>query len=210
MDETKESPGENPAMPAVPAPRRRRLRWWFLALGVVLLGWATVHVALWAAPIFTRDHLASWVRTAGAWGPFVLLGIQALQILVAPIPGVFVPILAGVFYGPIVGPLLTMGGTLLGSALAYWIGRSAGHAVAERWIGRPALDRAHALIQGKRWLALAVVFLIPFSPADALCFVCGIVGMGWGPFTAAVFVGRLPKDILIAAGAALGWSRFGL
>jgi uncharacterized membrane protein YdjX (TVP38/TMEM64 family) len=202
--------------PAAPHPispsleEHGRRPWWHFALlaaAFIVLG---VLVARWVGPIFTRQTLAEWVRSAGPWGPFVLLGVQAAQILIAPIPGIFVPILAGVFYGPVVGPLLTMAGTLLGSTAAYWIGRSAGRAVAERWIGAPALDRAHALLGGKRWLALAVIFLIPFSPADALCFVSGMAGMGWGPFTAAVLAGRLPKDVLIAAGAALGWNQMGI
>ncbi|HEY6571918.1 MAG TPA: VTT domain-containing protein [Candidatus Eisenbacteria bacterium] len=201
---------EDAPPPSAPNGATNHLRWWLLAVAVVALLVVTILFAKWAAPIFTRENLASWVKSAGAWGPLVLLGMQAVQILAAPIPGVFVPILAGMFYGPIVGPLLTMGGTLIGSATAYWIGRLAGRVVAERWIGKPALDKAHDLLHGKRWLALAVIFLIPFSPADALCFVSGIVGMGWGPFTAAVLVGRLPKDVLIAAGAALGWSHFGL
>lgn len=195
--------------PAAPQGTPKRLRWWLLGAAVVVLIVATLLLLRWALPIFTREHLTSWVKEAGAWGPLVLLGMQVLQILVAPIPGVFVPIMAGVLYGPVVGPLLTMAGTLIGSAVAYWIGRLAGRVVAERWIGKPALDKAHDLLQGKRWLALAAIFLIPFSPADALCFVSGIVGMGWGPFTAAVLVGRLPKDVLFAASAALGWSRFG-
>lgn len=194
---------------AAPRGTPNRLRWWLLGAAVVVLIVATLLFLRWALPIFTREHLTAWVKEAGAWGPLVLLGMQALQILVAPIPGVFVPIMAGVLYGPVVGPLLTMAGTLIGSAVAYWIGRLAGRVVAERWIGKPALDKAHDLLQGKRWLALAAVFLIPFSPADALCFVSGIVGMGWGPFTAAVLVGRLPKDVLFAASAALGWSHFG-
>lgn len=194
--------------PSVDAPRGvpHRYRWWLFAAALVVLAVVTILFARWAAPIFTRDNLAAWVKSAGAWGPLVLLGMQAVQILAAPIPGVFVPILAGMFYGPVVGPLLTMAGTLVGSAVAYWIGRLAGRVVAERFLGKETLDRAHALIHGKRWLALAAVFLIPFSPADALCFVSGIVGMGWGSFTLAVLVGRLPKDVLIAAGAALGWS----
>jgi uncharacterized membrane protein YdjX (TVP38/TMEM64 family) len=201
---------DTPAPPPLPTPDPKRFRWWLLALGVVLVVVSTLAAARWAAPIFTREHVGAWVERAGAWGPFVLLGIQALQILAAPIPGLFVPILAGVFYGPVVGPLLTMGGTLVGSACAYWIGRSAGRPVAERWVGKPAIDRAHSMIDGKRWIALAVVFLIPFSPADALCFVSGIIGMRWGLFTAAVLLGRLPKDVLISVSAALGWSHFGM
>lgn len=184
-----------------------RPRWWILVAGVLVLVAATTLTAIWAAPFFTRARIESWVHAAGLWGPLVLLGLQALQIVAAPIPGVFVPIMAGVLYGPIEGPLLTMGGTLVGSAVAYWIGRSAGHAVAERYVGAAAMARAHQLLEGKRWIALAVLFLIPFSPADAMCFVSGTVGMRWSLFTAAVLVGRLPKDILISAGAALGWAQ---
>lgn len=182
-------------------------RWWILVAGVLVIMAATAFAAVWAAPYFSRMKIESWVHAAGLWGPLVLLGLQALQIVAAPIPGVFVPIMAGVLYGPIVGPLLTMGGTLVGSAGAYWIGRSAGRAVAERYVGTAAMARAHAMIEGKRWIALAVIFLIPFSPADAACFVAGTVGMRWDLFTAAVVVGRLPKDILISAGAALGWAQ---
>ena len=185
----------------------RRSHWWILGAVVLVVVLGTTAAAWWAAPFFTRAKIESWVHAAGLWGPLVLLGLQALQIVAAPIPGVFVPIMAGVLYGPIVGPLLTMGGTLVGSAGAYWIGRSAGHAVAERYIGAPAMARAHELLQGRRWIALALIFLIPFSPADALCFVSGTVGMRWDLFTAAVVLGRLPKDVLIAAGAALGWAQ---
>ncbi|HSQ59442.1 MAG TPA: VTT domain-containing protein [Acidobacteriota bacterium] len=187
-----------------------RARWITFALAVAVALILGYFVARWAAPYITRDNLEGWVKAAGAWGPFVLLAVQAAQILAAPIPGVFVPILAGVLYGPVVGSLLTMVGTLLGANAAYWIGRSAGHAVAERWIGAPALEKARALLQGKRWLALAAIFWIPFSPADSLCFVSGIVGMRWLPFMAAVLAGRLPKDVIIAAGSALGWNGFGL
>jgi uncharacterized membrane protein YdjX (TVP38/TMEM64 family) len=185
-------------------------RWLTFGLAVALLlalGW---WLAAWAAPQFNRQTVAAWIRGAGAWGPLLLLALQAAQIVAAPIPGVFVPILAGVLYGPVVGPVVTMAGTLLGANAAYWIGRSAGRAVAERWIGAPALEKAHALLGGKRWLALAAVFWIPFGPSDGLCFVSGIVGMGWVPFLGAVLLGRLPKDILIAAGSAMGWNVFGL
>src|SRR5262249_29004233 len=148
------------------APRENGPRWWLLILGAILLTVATILVLRWAAPFLTRARLEAWVHAAGPWGPLVLLGIQIAQILAAPIPGLLVPILAGVFYGPVMGALLTVVGCVIGSALAYWIGRTAGHAVAERWLGKKTLEKAHALLQGKRWIALALVFLIPFSPAD--------------------------------------------
>ncbi len=181
-------------------------------LGVVVI--AAIVVAIFAATIVlaphaTRERLESWVQAAGPWGPLVLLGVQAAQILVAPIPGIFVPVLAGLLYGPVVGPLVTVAGTCLGSAAAYWIGRRGGRPVAERLVGTGPLEKARGLIGGKRWLALIPLFLFPFSPADALCFVAGIIGMEWKRFCIAVGFGRLPKDALVAMGAAFGWSALG-
>jgi len=175
-----------------------------IALLLILLA-GIVAAGLWLAPHVTRERLEGWVRGAGAYGPLVLVGIQAAQIVAAPIPGVFVPILAGLLYGPVIGPFVTVIGTLIGSTLAFWIGRRAGRSLAERWLGREAIEKAHALIRGKRWVALVPLFLVPLSPSDALCFMAGILGMDWRRFTIAVALGRLPKDALLAAGAALGW-----
>lgn len=171
---------------------------------------AVIGVAGWLLrPHISHEALKEWVRNAGAWGPVALLGVQAGQILAAPIPGVFVPLIAGVLYGALWGSVLTAIGTAIGSAAAFWIGRGAGRRIAERWIGAPALDQAQNAIRGKRWLALIPLFLFPFSPADALCFMSGIAGVGWPQFLLAVLFGRIPKDVVIAVSAAMGWSFLG-
>ena len=188
---------------AAPPPRPRTIL--LVVLAVAALGL----VGYLAAPYVSRDRIEAWVRGAGSWGPLVLLAVQAGQILVAPVPGVFVPILAGLIYGPVVGPLITSAGTLIGSTAAYWIGRGGGRRMAGRVIGAAALDRAGSVIRGRRWVALIPLFLIPFSPADALCFMAGIIRMPWSRFLIAVCLGRIPKDAILAAGAGLGWGFLG-
>lgn len=173
---------------------------------VVALVGAFVAAAIALAPVLTRERVEGWIHGAGPWGPVLLLLLQAAQILVAPIPGVFVPLLAGVLYGPVWGPVITVAGTCIGSAAAYWVGRGGGRPIAERLIGVDKLARAGNLLGGKRWIALIPLFLIPFSPSDSLCFAAGVVGMEWRRFCAAVVLGRVPKDVLLAGGAALGWS----
>jgi len=195
--------GAEPAGPGAGGSRRPSVG--LIVAGAAILG-AIVVLGFVFAPYFTRERIEGWIRGAGAWGPFVLLAVQAAQILVAPIPGFFVPVLAGLFYGPVVGPLITMAGSVIGSGAAFWIGRSGGRPVAERIVGVEAVQKAQNLFAGKRWIALVPLFLFPFSPADALCFVAGIIGMDAKRFLLAVALGRLPKDALVAAGTALGWS----
>jgi uncharacterized membrane protein YdjX (TVP38/TMEM64 family) len=171
----------------------------------VVFGAAIAVAGVLLRPHIHEEKIEAWVRNAGPWGPVALLGVQTAQIVAAPIPGVFVPLLAGVLYGAFWGSVLTAIGTVIGSAAAFWIGRGAGRRVAEKFIGKGTLDQAHDMIKGKRWLALIPLFLFPFSPADALCFMAGIAGIGWGPFLSAVALGRIPKDVVIAMSAAFGW-----
>lgn len=179
------------------------LRFWLALIAALVL---VLGLAIWLAPHLSRARVEAWVRAVGPWGPIALMGVQVLQILLAPIPGGFVPVLAGALYGPIWGPVLTSIGTIIGSTAAYWIGRTAAHDVIERWVGAAALAKAHDLIRGKRWIALVPLFLVPLSPADAICFMAGIVNVPWGAFTIAVLIGRIPRDAAVAAGVALGWT----
>src|SRR5512137_2830200 len=84
------------------------------AILVALALAAVVALGFWAAPHVGRARLESWVRAAGAWGPLVLFCFQVAQILIPPIPGLFVPFLAGLLYGPWVGLLVAIGGTAIG------------------------------------------------------------------------------------------------
>jgi uncharacterized membrane protein YdjX (TVP38/TMEM64 family) len=182
---------------------QRRFQWipLLLLLAFVLLA---VWIAIVSAPHFTRPRLESFIRSTGAWGPFILFGLMIAQILIAPIPGVFMPILAGALYGPVVGVLIAAGGTLVGSATAYFIGSRAGVPLLKRWIGAENVERAQRLMGGKRWIALVPLFLLPFTPADAICFVAGMIGILPLRFALAVLLGRVPKDGALAlAGAGL-------
>ncbi len=185
-----------------------RRRWLWIAIAIVAAG-MLIEGSILLAPHIHRAKIEGWIRGAGIWGPLLLLAIQAGQILAAPIPGVFVPVIAGVLYGPVVGPLVTSIGTILGSAGAYAIGHWGGRPLAERIAGKERLHQAQHRMGGKRWLVLIPLFLIPFSPADALCFVAGIIEMGWRRFLTAVLLGRIPKDALVAVAAALGWKALG-
>src|SRR5262249_48664997 len=147
-----------------------------IAIFVVIVAGLSALILVFA-PHLSRARIHAWAKGAGVWGPLLLVGIQAGQIIAAPIPGVFVPVVAGILYGPVGGPLVTVVGTILGSAAAFWIGQTGGRRVTERLLGRDAVAKAGTLLQGRRWIALIPIFLFPFSPADALCFVAGIVGM---------------------------------
>ncbi|MCL2318903.1 MAG: TVP38/TMEM64 family protein, partial [Treponema sp.] len=53
-----------------------------------------------------RAAFTAWVTGLGAWGIFILLGLQMLQIVVAVIPGGPMELIAGAAYGTWKGILI--------------------------------------------------------------------------------------------------------
>ncbi len=72
------------------------------------------------------ELLEEAIERIGWFGPLALVGLNALQIVVAPIPGYVVLIAAGFLYGPVMGSLWGALGLLLGATIAFgWRGNMA-------------------------------------------------------------------------------------
>src|SRR5262249_49142578 len=135
-----ESFGSSGAKDRGKAPESRSSQILRIAIFVVIVAGLSALILVFA-PHLSRARIHAWAKGAGVWGPLLLVGIQAGQIIAAPIPGVFVPVVAGILYGPVVGPLVTVVGTILGSTAAFWIGRTGGRRVTERLLGRDAVAK---------------------------------------------------------------------
>ena len=95
----------------------------FLLVMVGLCIWA------WRAGLFRDvEALQSFIDSKGAWAPLIFLLLQVLQILMAFVPGGILLSGGVVIFGPWMGFVYNILGTLLGSALNF--------ALAKRW-GRP-------------------------------------------------------------------------
>src|SRR5712692_10305544 len=66
--------------------------------------------------------LARW----GVLAPVVFIAIQALQVIIAPIPGEVTGLLGGFVFGPWLGFFYSTIGLTIGSLGAFWVGRMPG------------------------------------------------------------------------------------
>jgi uncharacterized membrane protein YdjX (TVP38/TMEM64 family) len=132
------------------------------------------------------------VVSFGPWGPLISIGLNVVQVLLAPIPGQFVGLLNGYLYGPWLGTLYSMIGLLLGTALAMGLGR---------WFGRPLVERLVHPGQLAHWDRIAarqgppfffLVFLFPSLPDDVICFVIGLSRLSIVRMLVLAMIGRLP------------------
>jgi len=88
-----------------------------------------------------QDALKSMVTSLGWFGPIVLISFNALQIIIAPIPGFAFPVVAGFLYGVWWGGLWAAIGQMIGALTAMWLARTYGRPITERLVGSQRMAR---------------------------------------------------------------------
>jgi uncharacterized membrane protein YdjX (TVP38/TMEM64 family) len=173
----------------------REQNWKIVALAVLVLiglivgasGWTPLREML-SDPERLRTVVLGW----GFWGPLALIGLQVAQVLLAPIPGQVLGLVGGYLYGPWLGTLINMTGTLLGSGLAMALARRLGRPLVQRFVSPAWLDRLDGLAMRRGSAVFFLIFLFPFLPDDAACFVAGLSPLPLGELLLLVLLGRLP------------------
>jgi uncharacterized membrane protein YdjX (TVP38/TMEM64 family) len=70
-----------------------------------------------------REELRIFLGKHPYLGPILFIVFQALQVIIAPIPGEVTGFLAGFFFGAFKGCLISTFGIIIGSSFAFYIGR---------------------------------------------------------------------------------------
>lgn len=150
------------------------------------------------------DQLIADVKSQGAKGVFVLLGLQLLQIVVVVIPGEAVQIAAGMLYGPWWGALLIMIGCVISTALIYTLVNKLGAPFVHAMVSEKHLEKFGGISQTKKFTTTVfILFLLPAFPKDALTYIVPLSNMKMSTFLLITTIGRFP-GVLISTYAAAG------
>ncbi len=141
--------------------------------------------------IMTSEELyEQFLEKTGAWMPIIYILLNVIQVLFLPIPGIF-SILVGVrLFGAHMTALYSYVGIVLGSLIAFFIGKRLGVKAVSWLIGEESLNSWRNRIKGKDNLVLSFMFILPLFPDDILCFVAGISTMSNRFFIIMVLVTR--------------------
>lgn len=132
-----------------------------------------------------------YISSFGSNAVILFTIIQFLQVVVLPIPA-FITVGAGVLlFGPLKGAIFSCVGIILGSIVAFYIGRVFGFKVAKWLVGEESLKKGLKMIKGKDKIILTFMFLFPFFPDDILCFVAGITTMSPSFFLIMIVITRI-------------------
>jgi uncharacterized membrane protein YdjX (TVP38/TMEM64 family) len=147
-----------------------------------------------------RDYLRSW----GALAPIVFVSMQALQVVVAPVPGEITGFVGGFVFGTWLSVLYSTIGLTLGSALAFAAARIMGFPLVKLLVKEQTLEKLHFVTEPRGAVTAFLLFAIPGLPKDLLSYLLGLSPMRFTTFLLVCGLGRIPGTIVLAlSGAAL-------
>lgn len=157
-----------------------------------------------------RDRLQTLVEALGWFGPIALIGLNALQIVVAPVPGYVVQLAAGFLYGPWWGGLWGTLGLFAGSMTAMWLARAYGRPLVERVVGADRVQQWEEVIHSENIYIWFVLLLGPTG--DAPYYLAGLSRVRFVHIALITLLIRVPSVFVVAAVGAgvltLTWWQF--
>ncbi|MFW6289111.1 MAG: TVP38/TMEM64 family protein [Spirochaetota bacterium] len=177
-----------------------------VAAGVGLFMWfdASFGPFDWGEIFSSREALQEFVSRFHPYGPLAFFMVQTLQVIVAPIPGNITALAGGAIFGLWWGFAISTAGLVVGSSIAFAV---------ERFVPAQVIDKYLDSTADRHFVTLFILFLLPFFPDDALCFISGLSKLRFHVFLIFVLVGRpagMFVSSLVGAGIAVvpwwGWA----
>jgi uncharacterized membrane protein YdjX (TVP38/TMEM64 family) len=161
-----------------------------------LLALAVVTMLIWYRPCLfffaNRVRVQEFVTRFGPWAPLAAISLHVAQVLLAPIPGQVIDAVNGYIFGPVWGTIYSLVGVITGSGGAMALARHFGRPWVEGLIRRETLERLDGYSRQRGALFFFLVFLFPFLPDDAACFLAGLTPLPLPELLVLVAIGRLP------------------
>ena len=152
-------------------------------------------VRLYVDKRFLKETLREW----GILAPVIFITLQALQVVIAPIPGEVTGILGGFLFGQWMGLIYSTIGLTLGSVAAFGVGRWLGARYVRTLVSQETWDKMGFIVEAEGAILCFIIFLIPGLPKDMVCYLFGMSPMPLWVFTLVSTLGRIPGTWVLSA-----------
>ncbi len=147
-----------------------------------------------------RQRLLAFIDSLGPAGFIGFILLQTMQVIAAPVPGEVTGFIGGYLYGPAVGILLSTVGLTAGSLIAFSLSRIFGRPFVEKFVKRETMGKYDYLLHHKGAFLVFLLFLIPGTPKDLLCYILGLGHLTTKEFLIISTVGRFGGTVLLTLG----------
>ncbi len=152
-------------------------------------------VRLYSDKRFLKQALREW----GILAPVIFIALQALQVIIAPIPGEVTSILGGYLFGESLGFIYSTLGLTVGSVAAFGVGHWLGVHYVRALVSQETWDKLGFIVEAEGAILCFIIYLTPGLPKDLVCYLFGISPMPLWVFALVSTLGRMPGTWVLSA-----------
>ena len=158
---------------------------WLVAADAAIIRFT---VRLYQDKKFLKDTVRSW----GWMAPLVFIAIQALQVIISPIPGEITGPVGGALFGTWWGLFYSSIGLTLGTLFCFAVGRRWGEPLVRPWLSEHHWNQMNFVLEAEGAIICFILYLIPGFPKDIISYLFGISPMPFWLFAVVSTVARIP------------------
>ncbi len=182
---------------------RAGLPW--MEIGITVAGCALLAILVLAVPALRHASIAAihgetsevrhQIKSLGAWGPMIIIGLAAIHSVV-PYPAEIVNAAAGFAYGFFGGLGIVVIGWMISALICYWFGTGVARPLLDRWFGAARFARFERMVQRGGVTLLIALRLLPIVPFSLISAAAGAARVPFPRYCWTTAVGFLPITAL--------------
>ncbi len=149
-------------------------------------------VRMYSDKQYLKQLVASW----GWMAPLVFIVIQALQVIISPIPGEMTGPVGGALFGTLWGVVYSTIGLTLGTLVCFALGRKWGEPLVRPWLSEHHWNRMSFILEAEGAILCFILYLIPGFPKDIISYLFGISPMPFWLFALISTAARVPGTVI--------------
>ena len=146
-----------------------------------------------------KAFLKSTVENWGYMGPMLFMVIQALQVIISPIPGEATGLAGGFLFGVGLGFVYSTIGLTAGTLACFGIGRWLGAGFVQRFVAEHHWEKMGFVVEAEGAILCFILYLIPGFPKDIISYLFGLSPMSFWVFAVVSTLGRVPGTWILSA-----------
>ncbi len=148
-----------------------------------------------------KEFFQAWMNKHKVFGRLTYIVMVVLQVIIALIPGEPLEIAGGYAFGIIEGTLLYVVAATVGGMLVFALVRKYGEGTLEMFFSKKDIKGLNFLKDSrKRNILLTVLFILPGTPKDLLCYFAGLTDIKTKHWFIICSIGRIPSVITSTLG----------
>lgn len=163
--------------------------------------------------ITSFEDLRQLILNFGGWGILTYIIINLLQCVIIPIPTTLTVLVGTAIYGPLKAFMYATIGVILGSSIAFCIGRYCSRPVVNWIFGKEKIDKYQNMLNNRTGFLLFVTLALPFFPDDLICMLAGVTNIRFLKFLIISIVARgfgLATISFLGSGKIIPFSGWGI